>query len=61
MFVLQKASVGKGIDLVFLGDGFVDKELEPDGYFEQRVREDMENCFLLSLIKVCVTDLIFMA
>ena len=45
VFVLQKASVGKGIDLVFLGDGFVDKELEPDGYFEQRVREDMEKLF----------------
>ena len=42
---LQTASVGKGIDLVFIGDGYVDRDLEPDGIFEQLVKTEVETFF----------------
>lgn len=45
VIVLEKATVGKGVDLVFLGDGYVDRDLEPGGKFEQRVRTEVEHLF----------------
>lgn len=42
---LQKATEGKGIDLVFLGDGFVDRDLEPGGIFEQQILKELEFFF----------------
>ena len=42
---LQKATVGKGIDLVLLGDGFVDKEMESDGVYEQYMRNEVNELF----------------
>ena len=42
---LQKASVGKGVRVVILGDGFTDKEMVPGGYFEEYAREAMEGLF----------------
>ena len=43
---LQAATVGKGINLVFLGEAFVDKDMEPGGLYEQTMREAMEQFFL---------------
>ena len=42
---LQQASVGNGIDLVLMGDAFVDTTMVEDGNYEQRMREGMEAFF----------------
>ncbi len=42
---LQEASVGNGVDLVFLGECFVDTDMDPDGLYEQTMREAMEQFF----------------
>ena len=42
--VLQKATVGKGINLVFLGDGYSDR-LIADGTYEKIVRDAVEGFF----------------
>ena len=41
---LQKATQGKGFDLVFVGEGFTDKDLEGDR-FDQRMSEALEQFF----------------
>lgn len=43
---LQKATVGNGIDLVFMGDAFVDTTMVAGGIYEQRMREGMEAFFM---------------
>ena len=43
--LLQKATVGRGINLLFLGDGFVDKDMETDGPYERAMRRGMEALF----------------
>lgn len=45
--VLKEATVGKGIDLIFLSDGFLDRDLEPGGIFEQQVRVEVADFFSL--------------
>lgn len=45
VITLQKASQGKGIDLVFLGEAFVDKDMGENGLYEQRMKEAMEQYF----------------
>lgn len=42
---LQTATIGKGIDIVFLGEAFVDKDMETDGKYEQKMRLAMEQFF----------------
>lgn len=42
---LQTATKGKGIDLVFMGDGYVDKQMMVDGKYEQDMRASMEYFF----------------
>ena len=42
---LQEASVGNGIDLVFMGEGFVDKDMGDGGLYEQKMTEGMEQFF----------------
>ena len=42
---LQEATVGQGINLTFLGDAYVDKDMEPGGLYEQAMREAMEQFF----------------
>ena len=42
---LQKATKGNGLDLVFLGDGYVDKDLVPGGRFETQMSQWMEYFF----------------
>ena len=43
---LQQATKGKGIDLIFMGDGFVDKDMEPGGKYESLMRSWMEKLFV---------------
>ncbi len=42
---LQKATKGNGFDLVFVGEGFTDKDLEEGGRFDQRMNEALEQFF----------------
>jgi len=42
---LQTATEGQGINLVFLGEAFVDKDMESGGLYEQTMREAMEQFF----------------
>ena len=42
---LQQASVGKGINIIFLGDGFLDRDMAPGGKYEIKMRETMEQFF----------------
>lgn len=42
---LQKATVGKGVDIVFVGNCFVDKDMEPGGKYEQKMQQAMEQFF----------------
>lgn len=45
VLTLQKATVGKGIDLVFMGEAFTDRDMEPGGKYEQKMKEAMEQYF----------------
>lgn len=56
VFTLQKATKGKGIDLVFMGDAFVDKDMEPNGLYEQMMEAGMEKLFSIEPYKSCGTD-----
>ena len=51
VFVLQTATKGEGIDLVFMGDAFVDKDMEPGGLYEQKMKEGMEKLFSMEPYK----------
>ena len=42
---LQKATVGKGIDLVFMGDAYVDKDMTDGGKYERHMKQSMEYFF----------------
>ena len=42
---LQSATVGKGINIIFMGDGFLDKDMEPGGKYEQKMINAMEQFF----------------
>lgn len=48
---LQQATLGKGIDLTFLGEGFVDKDMESGGLYEQKMSEAMEKLFSMEPYK----------
>lgn len=48
---LQKASKGKGINLVFMGEAFVDKDMGDGGLYEQRMNEAMEELFSIEPYK----------
>ena len=48
---LQQATVGRGIDLVFLGEGFVDRDMGDGGLYEQKMREAMEQFFSIEPYK----------
>lgn len=45
VLTLQKASVGKGVDLVFMGDMYVDTLLVEGGQYEKDMRASMEYFF----------------
>lgn len=42
---LQESSTGQGVDLVFVGEGFTDKDIEEGGRFDQRMNEALEQFF----------------
>ena len=48
---LQQATVGRGIDLVFMGEGFVDRDMGDGGLYEQKMREAMEQYFSIEPYK----------
>ena len=43
---LQKATKGNGINIVFLGDGYTDKDMAPGGEYETIMRRWMEQFFI---------------
>ena len=45
VMTLQKATVGKGINVVFMGDGYTDKDMGPGGYYETLMKDAMEEFF----------------
>ena len=45
VITMQTATNGKGIDIVFMGDGYVDKQMDDDGKYEQDMRASMEYFF----------------
>lgn len=48
---LQKATVGKGIDVVFMGDGYVDVDVADPEVYEQTMRNGMECLFAVEPLK----------
>lgn len=42
---LQQATIGKGIDIVFMGECFVDKEMEDGGEYDKQIAEAVEQFF----------------
>lgn len=48
---LQTASVGKGIDLVFIGDGFTDKAFGQGGQYETWLRDAVDAFFSVEPVK----------
>lgn len=51
VLTLQQATVGSGINLVFMGDGFIDKDMTSGGKYETRMREAMEHFFSVEPVK----------
>ena len=47
VFVLQRATQGNGVNLVLMGEGFVDKDMERGGKYEQKMMEATEKLFSL--------------
>lgn len=45
VITLQTATQGSGIDLVIVGDGFIDTDMESGGVYETRMKEAMEHFF----------------
>ena len=48
---LQTATEGQGINLTFIGEAFVDKDMEKDGLYEQKMKEGMEKFFSIEPYK----------
>ena len=51
VFTIQKATVGKGIDLVFLGEGFVDTDMAAGGKYETKMKQAADKMFELEPYK----------
>ena len=45
VMTLQKATKGLGVDIVFVGNAFVDKDMAPGGKYEKKMKEAMEQFF----------------
>ena len=50
-FTIQKATAGNGIDLVFIGEGFVDKDMVDGGNYETKMKEAADKLFELEPYK----------
>lgn len=48
---LQKATVGQGIDVFFMGDGFVDSDMTEGGKYERKMKEAMDTYFSIEPLK----------
>lgn len=48
---IQKATKGKGINLVFMGEGFVDKDMGENGLYEQVMKNAVEQFFAYEPMK----------
>jgi len=51
VLTLQRASVGNGINIVFLGDGYSDKDMAAGGQYETLMKEAMESFFAIEPYK----------
>ena len=51
VITLQKATVGKGINIVFIGDGYTDKDMSAGGLYETLMSESMEEFFSIEPYK----------
>ena len=51
VFTIQKATVGNGINLVFLGEGFVDTDMAAGGKYETKMKEAADKMFELEPYK----------
>ena len=51
VMTLQKATVGKGINLVFMGDAYTDRDMGNGGLYEDVMRQSMEEFFKLEPYK----------
>lgn len=47
LFTLQLSTEGSGYNVVFLGDGFIDKDMETGGKYEQQAAIAMDNLWIL--------------
>ncbi len=45
VMTLQKATMGDGVNVVFMGDGFADKDMGAGGEYERRMKQAMESFF----------------
>lgn len=45
VILLQKATVGRGVNFILLGDGFLDRDMGDGGKYETRMRQAMEHMF----------------
>lgn len=48
---LQSATQGNGVNLIFMGEGFLDTDMAANGYFELRMKEAMDHFFSLEPAK----------
>jgi hypothetical protein len=51
VMTLQTATVGKGIDIVFLGDAYTDKDMGEDGLYERMMKASMDEFFSIEPYK----------
>ena len=51
VLTLQKASVGKGINIVFMGDAYTDKDMGSGGVYETAMNQAMEQFFAVEPYK----------
>jgi uncharacterized protein YjdB/thiol-disulfide isomerase/thioredoxin len=51
VMTLHKSSVGKGINIVFMGDGYTDKDMASGGLYEKVMKEAMEEFFAIEPYK----------
>lgn len=45
VMTLQRATKGKGVNIIFMGDGYVDRDMGAGGKYEQAMEEAMESYF----------------
>ena len=51
VLTLQQATVGRGINIVFMGDAYTDKDMAPGGVYETAMRQAMEEFFAIEPYK----------